>query len=57
MTDDRKDHSVTNCKEYCKIKGRMKTNAGMELRRWDNEKKIVREGRTPHVIYRAVPEA
>ena len=52
-----KEHSVINCKEYCKLTGLLKTKAGMELRRWDNEKKIVREGRTPHVIYRAVPEA
>ena len=52
-----KEHSVINCKEYCKLTGLLKTKAGMELRRWDNEKKIVREGRAPHVIYRAVPEA
>ena len=52
-----KEHSVINCKEYCKLTGLLKTKAGMELRRWDNEKKIVRDGRTPHGIYRAVPEA
>lgn len=51
-----KEHSVINCKEYCKLTGLLKTKAGMELRRWDNEKDSKR-GTDPHVIYRAVPEA
>ncbi len=52
-----KEHSVINCKEYCKLTGLLKTKAGIELRRWYNDKRITREGRTPHVMYRAMPEA
>jgi len=52
-----KEHSVINCKEYCKLTGLLKTKAGIELRRWYNDKRITREGRTPHVMYRAMPGA
>lgn len=47
-----KEHSVITCKEYCELTGLLKTRGGNELRRWSSEKKIEREGRTPHVIYR-----
>lgn len=47
-----KEHSVITCKEYCELTELLKTRGGNELRRWSSEKKIEREGRTPHVIYR-----
>lgn len=51
-----KEHAVITCKEYCELTGLLKTKAGNELRRWSSEKKIEREGRAPHVMYRAKVE-
>ena len=34
--------------------GLLKTKAGSELRQWSSEKKIERNGRAPHVIYRII---
>lgn len=56
LTDYLKEHAVIVCKEYCELTGLLKTKAGSELRRWDKEKKIAREGRAPHVMYKAMPE-
>ena len=50
------EHSIITCKEYCALTGLLKTKAGSELRQWSSEKKIERNGRAPHVIYRAMPE-
>ena len=51
-----KEHSVITCQEYCTLTGLLKTKAANELRRWSSEKKIARDGRAPHVIYRMMPE-
>lgn len=52
LTDYLKKHAVITCKEYCELTGLLKTKAGKELRRWSEEKKIEREGRVPHVMYK-----
>lgn len=57
LTNYLKEHSVITCKEYGALTGLLKTKAGNELRQWSNEKKIDRDGRVPHVIYRAMPES
>ena len=57
LTNYLKEHSIITCKEYCALTGLLKTKAGSELRQWSSEKKIERNGRAPHVIYRAMPEA
>lgn len=57
LTNYLKEHSIITCKEYCALTGLLKTKAGSELRQWSNEKKIERDGRAPHVIYRAMPES
>ena len=56
LTNYLKEHSIITCKEYCALTGLLKTKAGSELRQWSSEKKIERNGRAPHVIYRAMPE-
>ena len=56
LTNYLKEHSIITCKEYCALTGLLKTKAGSELRQWSSEKKIERDGRAPHVIYRAMPE-
>ena len=57
LTNYLKEHSIITCKEYCALTGLLKTKAGSELRQWSSEKKIERNGRAPHVIYRAMPES
>jgi predicted histone-like DNA-binding protein len=57
LTEYLKEHLVITCQEYCTLTGLLKTKAGNELRRWSKEKKIERDGRAPHVMYRAMPEA
>lgn len=57
LTNYLKEHSIITCKEYCALTGLLKTKAGSELRQWSNEKKIERDGRAPHVIYRRCRKA
>lgn len=57
LTNYLKEHSIITCKEYCALTGLLKTKAGSELRQWSSEKKIERDGRAPHVIYRAMQES
>jgi len=57
LTDYLKEHVVITRKEYCTLTGLLRTKAGEELQQWSKEKKIEREGRVPHVMYRAMSEA
>ena len=57
LTNYLKEHSIITCKEYCALTGLLKTKAGSELRQWSSEKKIERNGRAPHVIYRRCRKA
>lgn len=51
-----KEHTVINRKEYSELTGLLRTKASEELRRWSDKKRIVREGRAPHVMYTLPPE-
>ena len=41
------------CKKYSELTGLLKNKASAELRTWAEEGRILREGRVPHVVYRA----
>ncbi|MDE5677696.1 MAG: DNA-binding protein [Phocaeicola sp.] len=56
LTAHLEKHSVITRKEYSELTGLLRTRASEELRRWSNEKRIVREGRAPHVIYKKMPQ-
>lgn len=51
LTEYLKKHTFITRKEYSSLTGLLKTKAASELRQWDKEKKIRREGRVPHIIY------
>ena len=51
-----KEHTVITRKEYSELTGLLRTKASEELRRWSDKKRIVREGRAPHVMYTLPPE-
>ena len=41
------------CKKYSEMTGLLKNKASAELRTWAEKGRILREGRVPHVVYRA----
>ena len=51
-----KKHGFITRQEYSSLTGLLKTKAANELRQWYNEKKIERDGRAPHIIYKAIVE-
>ena len=44
-------HGFITCKKYSELTGLLKNKASGELRKWAEEKRILREGRVPHVVY------
>lgn len=49
-------HGFITCKKYAELTGLLKNKASAELRNWAKEKRILREGRAPHVVYCKVQE-
>lgn len=56
LTQYLKENGYINCKTYAQLTGLLKGKASMELRKWDEERKIDRKGRVPHIIYVALAE-
>jgi predicted histone-like DNA-binding protein len=56
LTEYLKKHGFITRQEYSSLTGLLKTKAANELRQWYNEKKIERDGRAPHIIYKAIVE-
>lgn len=56
LTQYLKENGYINCKTYAQLTGLLKGKASMELKKWDEERKIDRKGRVPHIVYVALAE-
>lgn len=54
LTDYLDKHGYITRSEYSELTGLLKTKASTELKKWYQEKKIDKDGRAPHIIYKAL---
>ncbi len=56
LTQYLEQNGYIDCKTYAQLTGLLKGKATSELRKWDEERKIDRKGRVPHIVYVALSE-
>lgn len=52
LTDYLDKHGYITRAEYSELTGLLKTKAAAELKKWYQEKKIDKDGRVPHIVYK-----